>query len=186
MWDNLNGVFTIRFDTFYRERFGLIVDYNYLDLGTEKVNEGVNAEADFTSQILNLAGAYRFSGGVHTWEGLAGIRYTSLDSEISLNNLGVRVSGDQDWVDPIVGVRYTWAINDTWSLRAYGDIGGFGAASDLTWQALGLISFKPWKHVSIAAGYRAIYTDYETGSGDDQFSYDATVYGPVAGVNINW
>ena len=54
VWDNLNGVFTIRFDTFYRERFGLIVDYNYLDLGTEKVNEGVNAEAGFTSQILNF------------------------------------------------------------------------------------------------------------------------------------
>jgi hypothetical protein len=186
LWDNLNGVFTLRFDTLYRNKFGLIVDYNYLDLGNEKETVKLNLEAGFKSQILNLAGAYRLKSGTHTWDALAGIRYTALESDITLNNLGARLSGDQDWVDPIVGGRYTYNINDRWALRLYGDIGGFGVSSDLTWQALGMIDFQPWKNVALVAGYRAIYTDYETGSGSDRFSYDATVHGPLAGIDIRW
>ena len=186
VWDNLNGVLTFRFETFYRNKFGLIVDYNYLDLGKEKETEKINLEASFTSQILNLGGAYRLKSGTHTWDALAGIRYTALDADITLNNLGARLNGDQDWVDPIVGGRYTYKINDRWALRLYGDIGGFGVSSDFTWQALGLVDFQPWKNVAVVAGYRAIYDDYETGSGADRFSYDATVHGPVLGIDIRW
>ncbi len=186
VWDNLHGVLTFRFDTFYRNRFGLIVDYNYLDLGKEKETDKFNIEAGLTSQILNLAGAYRLKGGTHTWDALAGIRYTVLESDITLNNLGVELSGDQDWVDPIFGGRYIYTINDRWALRLYGDIGGFGASSDLTWQALGMVDFQPWKNVAVVAGYRAIYADYETGSGADRFSYDATTQGPLIGIDIRW
>lgn len=187
VWDNLNAVFTLRFSSLYNNKFGVLVDYNYLDLGNEKLTDTVNAEASFKSQILNLAGIYRMhSSGKHTWDGVAGIRYTDLDATIDLNNLGARVSGDQDWVDPIVGARYAFSFNDRWSLRLYGDIGGFGVSSDLTWQALGLVDFQPWKNVAIVAGYRAIYTDYETGSAEDRFTYDATVHGPVVGIDFRW
>ncbi len=186
VWDNLEGVLTFRFGTFYRNKLGLIIDYNYLDLGKEKVSDRVNLDVSFKSQILNLAAAYRIQDGKHTWDGLAGIRYTALDAAINLNNLGVTLNGDQDWVDPIVGVRYSYSFNDQWSLRLYGDIGGFGVSSDLTWQALGLVDFQPWKNVAIVAGYRAIYTDYETGSPSERFVYDATVQGPIIGLDIRW
>ena len=186
VWDNLNAVLTVRFDTLYRDKFGLLVDYNYLDLGNEKTTDAINAEAGFKSQILNLAGTYRLQGGTHTWDVLAGVRYTALEADIKLRNLGADVTRDQDWVDPIVGARYLYNINDSWAVRLYGDIGGFGVSSDLTWQALGVVSFQPWKHVAIVAGYRAIYTDYETGSGDNRFSYDSTVHGPLAGIDIRW
>jgi len=186
VWDKLNAVLTLRFDTIYRNKFGFLVDYNYLDLGKEKVTDAVNAEASFKSQILNLAGTYRLKSGTHTWDLLAGARYTALDAEVSLRNLGADLSGDQDWIDPIVGARYLYEINDNWAVRLYGDIGGFGVSSDLTWQALGLVDFHPWEHVAIVAGYRAIYTDYETGSGNSQFSYDATVHGPLIGLDIRW
>jgi hypothetical protein len=109
-----------------------------------------------------------------------------METDIDLNNLGVRLSGDQDWVDPIVGVRYAYSFSDKWALRLYGDIGGFGVSSDVTWQGLGLIDFQPWRNVAIVAGYRAIYTDYQSGSGNNQFSYDATAHGPVIGIDIRW
>jgi hypothetical protein len=186
VWDNLEGVFTLRFNGLYRGKFGFVLDYNYLDLGTEVTKQGANLEVDFKSQILNAAAIYRFIDGPHTLDGAAGIRYTNLDARIDLRNIGVRLDGDQDWVDPIVGLRYAYQIADKWTLRLYGDIGGFGVSSDFTWQGLGLIDFQPWKNVAIVAGYRAIGTDYETGSGMDQFSYDATVHGPVLGIDIRW
>ncbi len=186
IWDNLEGVFTLRFNGLYRNKFGFVLDYNYLDLGTEAVSQRANLEVGFKSQILNAAGSYRFIDGPHTLDGVAGIRYTSLDARIDLRNVGVRLDGDQDWVDPIVGLRYAYQIANQWTLRLYGDIGGFGISSDFTWQGLGLIDYQPWKNVAIVAGYRAIGTDYETGSGTDQFSYDATVHGPVLGIDIRW
>ena len=61
---------------------------------------------------------------------------------------------------------------------------GFGVSSDFTWQALGLIDFQPWKHAAIVGGYRAIATDYTSGSGRDKFTYDAIVHGPVLGLDV--
>jgi hypothetical protein len=51
---------------------------------------------------------------------------------------------------------------------------------------MGLLDFQPWRNVAFAAGYRGLYTDYETGSGSDRFSYDATVHGPLLGIDIRW
>lgn len=186
VWSNLQGVVTFRFGAFYNKKIGFLIDYNYLDLGTERVTAISNTEFSSTSQILNLAGAYRLHDGRHILDGIAGIRYTSLESRINFNNLGTRLDGDENWVDPLIGLRYSFALSDQWAIRLYGDIGGFGAASDLTWQGLGLISYQPWRNVALVAGYRAIYTDYETGSGVDRFAYEATIHGPVIGLDIRW
>ncbi len=186
VWDHLEGSFTMRFNAMYREKFGILVDYNYLDLGKEETTVAGNIEASFTSQILNLAGTYRFLHGPNSLDGVAGIRYNKLDAGINLRDLAVDLDGDHSWVDPIAGLRYNYQISEMWSIRLYGDIGGFGAASDFTWQALGMIDYQPWENVSIVAGYRAIGTDYETGSGADRFTYDATVYGPIVGIDIRW
>ena len=186
VWDNLQGVFTVRFNGLYKNKIGFVFDYNYLDLGKEKVSDLVNVDAGFKSQIVNLAGTYRLIDGPHVLDGVAGIRYTKLDAEVDFNNLQISLDGNQDWTDPIVGLRYDYQLADQWTLRLYGDIGGFGVSSDFTWQGLAMIDFQPWKNVAIAAGYRAIGTDYETGSGNDKFTYDATVHGPVVGIDIRW
>lgn len=146
----------------------------------------VNIDVGFDAQIANLAGTYRFIDGAQVLDGVAGIRYYNMNGGLYLNNLQVSFNGDQDWVDPIVGLRYGYDFNDQWKLRLYGDIGGFGVSSDFTWQGLATIEYQPWKNVAIIAGYRAIGTNYETGSGNDKFVYDATVYGPLLGIDIRW
>jgi hypothetical protein len=110
----------------------------------------------------------------------------SLDARIDLKNVGISLGGSESWVDPVVGLRYHNQFSDKWSLRLYRDIGGFGAASDFTRQGLGLIELKPWENVAIVAGYHAIGTDYELGSGSDKFTYDATIHGPVLGLDFRW
>jgi hypothetical protein len=186
IYDNLQGVLTVRLNALYRKKFGLVLDYTYLDLGNEKQTDIVNIETSFKAQILNFAGTYRFLDGMHMLEGVAGIRYTGLDLEVELLGTGNGLEENKNWVDPIVGARYTYRMADKWALRFYGDIGGFGVASDFTWQGLGLIDFQPWKHMAIIAGYRAIATDYESGSGRDKFTYDVIVHGPVLGLDIRF
>lgn len=186
VWDNLQGVVTTRFNALYRQQFGITIDYNYLDLGTEPATKIGDIEVGFTSHILNLAGTYRLMDGRHTLDGLAGIRYTKVESDISFRFLGITLDGNQDWVDPIVGLRYSYNFSDRWALRLYGDIGGFGVSSDFTWQAMGIIDFLAWENVRLVAGFRALGTDYASGSGTDEFTYDNTVYGPIAGIDIRW
>jgi len=186
IWDNLEGVFTVRFNALYQQKFGFLLDYNYINLGTETQTGVVDLEVSMKTQILNLAATYRLMDGMHTLDGVAGLRYNLLDVGIDLIGTRVSLDEDTDWADPIIGARYAYQISDKWALRLYGDIGGFGVSSNFTWQGIGLIDFQPWKHVAIVAGYRAIGTDYESGSGSDKFTYDVTVHGPVVGLDIRF
>lgn len=64
--------------------------------------------------------------------------------------------------------------------RAAGDIGGFGAASDLTWQAMAGFGWRFSENGGAFLGYRAIGTDYEDGG----FTYDMVVHGPLLGLEF--
>jgi hypothetical protein len=77
-------------------------------------------------------------------------------------------------------------LNPEKTLPARGDIGGFGVGCDFTWNASGLLVWQPWKHVALAAGYRALDQDYEDGEGRDRYKWDAVMHGPLAGINFTW
>lgn len=185
VWGNLQGVLTVRFNALYHRKIGLFFDYNYLNLETKPVTRTGATEVGFTSQILNLAGTYRFMEGRHTVDGLAGIRYNKMDADVNFNLVGITLDGDQNWVDPIIGLRYEYSLSDKWALRLYGDIGGFGVSSDFTWQAIFQIHYQPWENVSLVGGFRALGIDYESGS-SEEFSYDTTAYGPLVGLDIRF
>ena len=186
IYHNLERVVTVRFHALYQKKFGAFLDYNYLDLGSETQTDVVDLATSLKNQILNIGATYRLMDGTHTLDGVAGIRYTAMELDVDLIGTGINLNEDTDWTDPIIGARYAYQISKKWALRLYGDIGGFGVSSDFTWQALGLIDFQPWKYVAIVAGYRAIGTDYKSGSGSDKFTYDVTVHGPVAGLDIRF
>ena len=186
IWDNLGGVFTVHFEGVYRQQWGIFTDYSYVDIDIDgTLGPGVNVEVDYQMTYFELGGYYRFQKDVHDFDILAGIRYTDMDATINLGP-SPNLEGKQDWTDPIVGVRWTWHFADRWELWLRGDIGGFGVGSDFTWNAIGMLQFQPWKHVSLFGGYRALYQDYEDGSGADLFKYDVTTHGPVLGLNITW
>lgn len=74
------------------------------------------------------------------------------------------------------------ARNDRWSLTGYGDIGGFGLGSDITWQLSAGASYEFTKSVSGVFGYRIFYADYDKSS----FLYDMKSEGLYAGVGIRF
>jgi hypothetical protein len=186
IFDNLESVFTARFEAWYKNRWGIFFDYNYLNIsGEQETPFPKNIKADITSSFFNLQVGYRVLSGTHSLDALAGIRYTFLDMEVTFLRDPKKPVDKENWADPIFGLRYRWQMSDKWSVTLYGDAGGL-ANADLTWQGLGLVTFQPWKHVSFGLGYRALDWDYKTGSGLDRFEWDTTMHGPIIGINFNW
>jgi hypothetical protein len=83
----------------------------------------------------------------------AGARYNYMSGDLQIfddgdprfpilrQRLGIpdnlRVSGSKEWVDPVIGTGGKVKLAKPVSFYAKGDIGGFGAASDFTWQVGG-------------------------------------------------
>lgn len=65
---------------------------------------------------------------------------------------------------------------------AYADVGGFGLASHLTWQAYGILAYNFNDQVSAQVGYRHLSTDYK----NDGFVFDVDLSGPIAGIGFRF
>jgi hypothetical protein len=99
-----------------------------------------------------------------------------------LNTLPTSASADKDWVDPIVGVRAQWNINDKWFLAGKSDIGGFGVGSQLAWTLEATVGYNFTDKVSAELGYRYLHTDYDS----DSILYDVAQAGIYTSLNIKF
>ena len=184
---NLDGALMFHFEGLHKQRLGFFADLMYISLNPDDESTPLgDISIDFTQVLAELGGFYRYTSGAHAFDGLGGLRYSSMKGELGLPGPLPDVDQRKDWVDPFIGARWNWRMAERWGLRLRGDVGGFGIGSDSTWNVIGLIEFKPWKHVAFGGGYRALYQDYSTGSGRHKFAYDATMYGPILGLDITW
>ncbi len=136
--------------------------------------------------IVTPVVAYRVvdTAGYHM-DLFAGARITALDAELTGRFVGggeLVAERDKAWVDPIVGIRGQVQIADRFFFRYNGDIGGFGASSDLNWQAFAGVGMNFTSNISGALGYRAIGIDYS----EDRFGMDTVSHGPVLGIEFRW
>ena len=92
---------------------------------------------------------------------------------------------DETWVDPSILTRIKFDLSEKWFFQFRGNIGGGGIGSDLYWQLQGYFGYRFSKLFQISAGYRVIYIDYETGSGNDRFVYNMTTFGPAIRFGFN-
>jgi opacity protein-like surface antigen len=96
--------------------------------------------------------------------------------------LSLRVSGSKDWVDPVIGLNGKVRIWKPVSLYAKGDIGGFGAASDFTWQVQGGAEFQVTRWLWSDVGWRYMKFDYTSGG----FTNKTELNGPYIETGINF
>ncbi len=82
---------------------------------------------------------------------------------------------NRTWADPVIGARGRAQFGDGFFLNVYGDVGGFGVSSDLTWQAYGGLGYQVNDWFSAQAGYRYLLEDFD----DDGFVYDVALHGPL-------
>ncbi len=187
VFDSIEAAFIVHFETVYKAQWGFLVDVNYLDL-ENKMNLplGIGPKVGLNMTLAEFSGFYRLQRDAHAFDFIAGVRYIDVENTVSVGGGLTLQDGNKDWLDPLIGARWIWGFADGWSLIARGDIGGFGIGSEFSWQALGLVEWQPWKYASFIAGYRALGEDYEDGSGIDYFNFDATIHGPVLGLNFKW
>jgi len=143
-------------------------------------------KVDADEWLVNLTGSWRAS---EIFDVFAGVRFTSISDTVVLTPFtgNVRTGKlSKSWFDPIVGARVKAPIGKGWSLEGYGDIGGFSVGSDLTWMLQGRVNWQMSRTVGLGLGYRALYQDYESGSGTDYFKWKITTQGPLLAANLSF
>jgi hypothetical protein len=132
IWDNLN--FGAMFAGEVRKgRIGVYGNVIYADLEATNSAPAAEIKAEITTLWAGLGAYYRLGpwsldatgseGPQLLLDPYAGARYTYLDVELDVKNGGPTFSGDQDWVDPIVGFRSIWQLTPRWSFTTTSDIG---------------------------------------------------------------
>ena len=115
----------------------------------------------------------------------AGARVYSFYSEIvlrpNLAPVGFAADGTTTWVDPIIGLRGRCYVSNLFFLNGYGDVGGFGAGSELSWQVLGTVGIQAARWCDVQVGYRALGFEYQ-----GRAKQEITTHGPIIGATIRF
>ncbi len=182
--DNLQAIFTVHFEA-RKNAWGGLLDVTYMDIGNTVTDPtGGQSGLDVKSTMVELGGYYRVADSIHAVDILLGARYTDMETSVTLPVHSGYV--DESWWDPFVGGRWLWNFHEKWTLNTRFDYGGFGVGCDYTWNAAMIFVWQPWDHAAILAGYRALEQSYKDGDGLDRYVWDATLHGPVLGIDFRW
>jgi hypothetical protein len=145
--------------------------------------------ARYRSQDVDLS---LKASGTLTADVQADFRRVGLDLKRKVKGskaIAVAHAGDLEWVDPVVGgrMRHQFASGSEFNLE--GDVGGFGAGSDFSWQAVATYGFD----VNVfnttmrsVVGYRALSVDYSQTGAHGRNGLDWIQHGPVLGIAFRW
>lgn len=183
---NINGALMLVGEA-RKGQFGFAMDVAYTDIESDAAIPGqyfTTLTSQTQSWIVSAAGFYRFLEKERAFlDGLAGLRYWSVDQKLSLSGgpLGkYGIDNREDWFDPIVGVKGMTMIGDSrFFLSGFFIIGGFGAGSDFMWDGNLNLGYRWTETFSTTIGYRYLDVDYE----NDDYLYDASQDGIVLGLS---
>ncbi|MFZ0712261.1 MAG: hypothetical protein WAM53_19630, partial [Terrimicrobiaceae bacterium] len=91
-------------------------------------------------------------------------------------------SGDAWWVDPIIGLRGQINFTRWLFLAAQGDVGGFGAGSQIAWNVQATIGINFTRNIFAELGYRYMYVDYD----NDNLLYQMNSFGLFSGIGVKF
>ncbi|MEX1119467.1 MAG: hypothetical protein WEB60_11820 [Terrimicrobiaceae bacterium] len=91
-------------------------------------------------------------------------------------------SGDQWWIDPIIGLRGQIHFTRWLYLAAQADVGGFSAGSRIAWNVQSTIGINFTRNIFAELGYRYFYVDYE----NDGFVYNMNSYGVFSSIGFKF
>jgi hypothetical protein len=133
----------------------------------------------FTYTLANTKDAYL--------DALLGVRAIDVTATLGLTVDGTSIkqsiSKKTSTVDPIIGAKGRYRIADsTWYIPFYGDIGGGGGTTDLTWQVIAGIGKTFNKVIDASLTYRALYYDMKDGG----VLQKTTMLGPQVAVTFKF
>ena len=200
--DELASIHASAVDLLSHFRFGLLgaadlsykrllapIDMIWVRLGDDKALPGlalgaITANVKASEFILTPKIGFRvLKREKLTIDALTGFRTWHLGQNLqfSPSRLGLQFQGSQNWVDPLVGGRIHVALTPKMEVTIAGDVGGWGAGSQLDYQVVGLLGYKIKPKWTLQAGYRYLDVNYRSGGG----VFDVAMSGVVFGVSIN-
>lgn len=169
--------------------WGIILDANYAGISEDSPLGIGNVKVTSRQKWAAILAGYRVAHGV-SGNGQAfaidiqgGARWNSIKQTIQ--TIQPTFGGSESWVEPVIGVRGMWRLNDRWTTIASADAGGFGAGgNDLQFSLNAGFDYQPWDSTAITFGYRYLSVDYSTNGG--AFAYDMDMHGPYVGVKFQF
>lgn len=138
----------------------------------------LEAELDSRTAEITLVGGYRVvDNGPVKVDLLAGGRMNWFKANLRLEGPNREAEGEKknSWFDPLIAGRATAGLGGKWGFTMYGDIGGFGVGSKLTWQAWPEVTYAINKKMTLGAGWR----HFKVNRRDGDFLYNVRQSGPI-------
>jgi len=185
--ENLDMGFMSAFES-RKGRWSLLFDGMYMGVSDTATSSllGVAVTSRAEVKQTSLAGAvgYRALEGNVPLDLIAGLRFSRIDVDVNAAALGSNLSfsGTKSWTEPYLGAKLTVPVSERLKAIAYGDVGGFGVGSDLTWQAMLGVSYSYSKSVGMTFGYRYLDVDYDK----DGFKYKMANDGIYTGISFRF
>lgn len=162
-------------------RWAILGDAAYLNLETDEDTRVGEFEVDLKQWLVQGAMAYSVMKTETTVLDLGvGGRYMALDTTLNTPRDTADREASEGWIDPILVARLRQQFTEKFYGVLYGDIGGFGVESDLTWHVTAAAGYSLTDSISMLAGYRYLDYDYE----EDAFQLDLAEHGIVIGLQF--
>lgn len=190
------GVFLGALEIRYK-KLGVYGDSTYLSLGFDKrlPISGLEINTDTEFIFVDFGVTYRVLEGepqtTQPWtiDLLAGGRYSSQEYKLALTGVPGKIKIDKAWLDPLIGGRVALDMTRRWRIILHGDVGGFGVGSDISAQGKGTIGYRFFPgnfELELSAGYRALYQNVTQSGGVSTLDFDATIHGPLIGLDVSY
>ena len=170
-------------------RFVTVHDLMFLSLGSDADGDlgpiPINADADLRLlATTHLAGYRVVDKGPLFLDVFAGARIVSVkvDLDLDIGPLSFDRERKKTEIGPVIATRFRAPIAEKWAIALYGDLGGFGVTSDLSWQLLGTIQYELSDHWSLAGGWRYFHAEQKK----NDFKVDLSLSGPIFGATYRF
>lgn len=165
------------------DRIVILGDLTFIHLDTHKGigirdPDFLQAELDSRTAEITLLGGYRVADkGPVMVDLLAGGRMNFFKTTLQLEGPNRELDGSvkQTWFDPLIGFRARAPLGGKWGASVYGDLGGFGVGSHITWQGVAGVDYQINHKMSVGAGWRYFKVDRR----DGDFLYNVHQSGPL-------
>lgn len=165
-------------------RFVISNDLMFLSLGSDADGHigpiPVDADADLRLLATTHLLGYRVvDQGPLFLDVFAGARITSVKVDLDLDIGPLTVERDRKKTDigPVIASRFRAPLGERWGVAIYGDLGGFGVTSDLSWQLLGTVQYVLSERWQLAAGWRHFSAKQSKGDWDVHLRLDGPILG---------
>lgn len=160
--------------------WGLLLDGAYLRLDDSSDTAIGEVDVEVEQWIVQASALYTASKTEKTvFDAGAGARWIEQDTDIS--SAVADADGTEGWGDPVLVARVRHQFAEKCFGTLYGDIGGFGVSSELTWQLIAATGYTFTEGISGVIAYRYLDYDYD----EDGFVYDVAASGLALGLQFD-